>query len=143
MKNDELKAKFNSIAFRINSLLAGHIPIKDLCVMCEERVVLAAGFKYYFRTRAKTQPVPYRLAISLLKGAGYGTIYLSTRIERPSKDHCGRLFNLANRLTAITYTGEREKEKLFIEDYVYASIEAEHELIFTLQCNFGKSMLIS
>lgn len=137
MSHDELKAKFNAISFKINSLLAGQMPVKDIHITGEERVQLGAGMRCHFRMRAKGLLVPFRLHVTLSKGMGY--VSLSTRFERPNRDRCGKMFALTNKNMLISYFGESDKEKLFADEYVFFTIEADRELLLTLQCNFGKS----
>jgi len=123
------------MAYHINSLLSGQVPINDLYILHEEKFNLETGMKCHFQTKAKGNSTPYRLQFTLNRGSGF--VFCSTRYERPSKEHCEKHFSISRKTQIITFAGHYENDKCFSAEYIYVTIECEQDISGQVQCVFG------
>ncbi len=138
--HEKLKEEFNSLAFKINSLLAAESPLKDTLPFQEEKVILEAGLRSNYRIYTKDQTVPMRFRVYVQRGVGACFISLSQRIERPSRERCDKSFALTARERFFLYAGEKDHEKAFSSRFMYIGIEAQKPVTLTFVAAFGTSM---
>ncbi|MDR3547083.1 MAG: hypothetical protein P4M11_02195 [Candidatus Pacebacteria bacterium] len=133
-----LLEKLQEHAFKIDSLLAKDVPVKQLTPLIEERVVLMQNSRYYAKIGSETQPLPLKVHVELRKGIGHVRLYISQRFDRPNKSNCDKEALIQKRESIVTFSGHI-KQDLFTTDFIYISVESEKDAFLILTCSFGKS----
>jgi len=139
----ELKQKFLQFNSKINLLLSAETPIRDIKPHREIPIELFAGQKALFKLHVKKQQIPLQIRIIIQKGINCGNVLLSNKFPRPTIANCDKFIPMKLREVYGTYIGTKSKENLFMDDYVFITIDAEKELTCLFKCAFGRGFLLS
>jgi len=138
ISSKQLTEKFEYFTSQINSLLADETPIKDIKPDREIPIELLAGRKSLFKLSVRRHPIPLKIRIAIQKGISGGHILFSNRLPRPTISNCDKCIVLKSKEVFGTYVGTKSQENLFMDDYVFITIEAEKDLTCSFQCVFGR-----
>ena len=83
---------------------------------------------------------PLKVRLEILTGTPFGhQIFLSEDIQRPNNTRHDKKYVTTSNATCAVYATRKERDQLFVDDYVYLTLEAARDINYEIRYVFGKN----
>jgi len=122
---------------KLDLLLSKKAKVNLIGLNMSEKILLISNVLFYGKVKSKMQVPPLKFAIRFQKASTFTILYISTTCKRPSSREFDERIVLKKTNCVINYN-DKHKGELFANEHIYFSFESSKDIIFTINCSFGK-----
>lgn len=136
----ELNERFDSISFRIRSLLSAEAPIEEVIPGRKTTVELCADSARHYKVSLENQLPPLKLRLSTHKGVGAVSLFVSQTYKHPNRNHHEFAYLIDKKDFYVFLKGDRPK--MFKSDWLYLGFDSSRDFSSCLAIGFARKRLV-